>query len=57
MNDQRLLGAVGLLANNENKLQNALNGVDSRHTMVRPRGVVKVQHVLALVGLQREELG
>ena len=47
-----VFGPVGLLADNVDELQDALDGVDRGHAVVGPGRVVEVQHVLRLVSLQ-----
>lgn len=54
MDDDGIFGPVGLLTDDEDKLQDALDGVDRGDTVVRPRGVVQVQDVLTLIRLQGE---
>lgn len=54
VNDDGVFGPVGLLANDVDKLQDAFDGVDRGDAVIWPRSVVQVEHVLTLVGLQRE---
>lgn len=42
----RVFGPVGLLADDVHELQDALDGVDRGHAVVRPGRVVEVQDVL-----------
>lgn len=49
-----VFGPVGLLTDNVDELQDAFNGVDCGDAMIRPRGVVQVEDVLTLIGLQGE---
>ena len=51
MHDDGVFGPVGLLADDVDELQDALDGVDRRDAVVRPRGVVQVEDVLDLVSL------
>lgn len=52
MDHDGLLGPVGLLTHDVDKLQDALHGVDGGHAVVRPGRVVQVQHVATLVSLR-----
>lgn len=45
-------GSVGLLTDDQDELQDALDGVDCGDAVVWPRGVVQMEDVLGLVGLQ-----
>lgn len=49
-----VFGPVGLLADDEDELQDAFDGVDCGDAMIWPRGVVQVEDVLTLVSLQGE---
>lgn len=46
-----VFGPVGLLTDDVNKLQDALDGVDRGDAVIRPRGVIQMEDVLSLVGL------
>lgn len=54
MDHDGLFGPVGLLSDDMDKLQNALDGVDGGDAVIRPGRVVEVQDVPTLVSLQRD---
>ena len=45
-------GPVGLLPDDVDELQDALDGVDRGDAVIRPGGVVEVEDVLSLICLQ-----
>lgn len=49
-----VFGPVGLLTDDVDELQDALDGVHCGDAVIRPRGVVQMEDVLSLVGLQRQ---
>lgn len=52
VDDDGVFGPVGLLPDDVDELQDALDGVDRGNTMIRPRRVVQVEDVQGLVRLQ-----
>lgn len=54
MDHDGLFGPAGLLTDDVDKLQDALDGVDGGDAVVGPGRVVEVQDVPALVSLQQE---
>lgn len=57
MDDDGVFGPVGLLPDDVDKLQDALDGVDGGNAVIRPRCVVQMQDVLRLVRLGGGEEG
>lgn len=49
-----VFGPVGLLTDDVDELQDALDGVHCGDAVIRPRGVVQVEDVLAFIDLQGE---
>lgn len=52
MDDDGVFGPAGLLPDDVDELQDALDGVDRGDAVVGPRGVVQMEDVLRLVSLR-----
>lgn len=52
VDDDGVFGPVGLLADDMDELQDALDGIYRGDAVIRPWGVVQVEDVLTLISLQ-----
>lgn len=55
MDDDGIFGPVGLLADNVDKLQDALDGIHRGDAMIWPRSVVEMEDVPRLISLWEVE--